>query len=143
MTNQEKIDAAFRELWEVVIRERIAFEFASPKEYPQEEYGEFNAGNYSIRVFKERTSLLTSWHIYALAHEIQHFKQYVSLMGPETWFYAIDGTNIDNLQEDAQAELEADDYAVNILSKYKIRIPTQLGAFIADRLSHYQSKLGR
>jgi hypothetical protein len=142
MTNQEKIEAAFKDLLEIVIRERVGFCFANPTEYPQTDYGDYSAEQYKIRVFKERTAPLTVWHIYAMAHELQHFRQHTSMTGYNTWFYALDGTNVDDLKEDARLELDADEAAVGVLKKYKIRIPAQLDTFITDRRTHYQSIIG-
>jgi hypothetical protein len=143
MTNQEKIDAAFRELWEVVIRERISLSFYAPQEYPQETYGEYDPNKYRITIYKERTSPLTVWHVDALAHELQHARQHMSLSRYQTWFFSIDGTHTEDVKDDAALELEADEVAMAYVRKWKIRTPASFLTYQKDRQDMYNEILGQ
>lgn len=134
---QQKLDDALKELLEIVVRERLRIEFESPTEDPQTDYGSFCASSRKISVFKERTDPITSFHVYALAHEVKHSMQWSTLDGYASWLYAIGACHKDDQAENARLELEADEYAVAFLKRYKIRMTKAMKTFIEDRRSHY------
>ena len=141
MSPSEKLDAALKELLEIIVRERLRVEFTNPVEDPQEQYGSFTVTDRKIMVFKERTEPLTAFHIYAFAHELKHYLQWAQLDGYDSWLYQIGAVSRDDQRENARSEIEADEYAVIFLKKHRIAIPKKLAKFISDRKTYYTPKL--
>ena len=135
---QERLEATLRYLIELCIRDKLRLEFSPPTEDPQSEFGEFCAATRAINIFKERTAPMNIFHVYSLAHEYRHYKQWESLDGYESWLYSIGYTAKDDQAEAARLEIDADEYAFSVLRQHKVRITKKLKEFVADRKAFFE-----
>jgi hypothetical protein len=138
MTQQERLEAAVKELIQLCIKDHITLEFMPPLEDPQEEYGHFIATQRTIHVFKDRTMPINIFHVYALAHEYAHSLQFKRLDGYDSWLFDLGVlASKSNQTESARLENEADQWAVSFLKERKIRLTKRLKTFLEDREEYH------
>jgi len=138
MAQQDKLEAAVKELIQLCIKDCLNIEFIPPLEDPQEEYGHFIAAHRTVHVFKDRTVPINIFHVYALAHEYAHSLQFKKLDGYDSWLFDLGvQVNKSNQTESARLENEADQWAVDFLKKRKIRLTKKLKVFLEDREEYH------